>query len=89
MHRKTEARLFHFAPAIGTSVGMPSIADVTAAATCPPAPACPAAARAVRSKNRKVTELERSTKRQATMLSAKTSENNNLRAELQTIQRKL
>ena len=43
----------------------------------------------VRSKNRKVTELERSPKRQATMLTAKTSENNNLRAELQAVQRKL
>lgn len=44
---------------------------------------------AVRSKNRKVTELERSTKRQAAMLSAKTTENNNLRADLQAMQRKL
>lgn len=43
----------------------------------------------MRSKNRKVTELERSTKRQATMLSAKTTENNNLRTEVQAIQRKL
>ena len=43
----------------------------------------------MRSKNRKVTELERSTKRQAAMLSAKTTENNNLRADLQAMQRKL